>query len=249
MERNGKRVVIVGGVAAGMKAASRLRRLDPAARITVLERGEKVSYGACALPYYLQGLFPDLDEVRRTPAGALRDEAFFRKVKGVEVRTRTEALAIDRESRMVRTRNLADGSETDLPYDALVLATGNRPILPPVPGIELAGVQPLKGMEDAAAIAGGAGQREDGGHRRRRPDRPGDGRGPGAARPGGDPGGDEGPGAGQRPRFRHGRPGAPGAAPQRGATAPGRAGAAPGGRERAGAAGGHGRRPATRPTW
>jgi NADPH-dependent 2,4-dienoyl-CoA reductase/sulfur reductase-like enzyme/rhodanese-related sulfurtransferase len=152
MEETNRRVVIVGGVAAGMKAASRLRRLDPRARITVVDRGEKISYGACALPYYVEGLFADIEDVRRTPVGVVRNEGFFRKVKGFEVRTRTEALAIDRESRRLRVRSLDSGAEEDLPYDNLVLATGNRPVLPPLEGMGLDGVLPLKSMEDAARI-------------------------------------------------------------------------------------------------
>jgi len=154
MSSQPKRIVIIGGVAAGMKVAARARRLDPDARITVIERGFQVSYGACALPYYVEGLFHDLDEVRQTTNGTLRDEAFFARVKGVEVRSGCEALAIDRERREVTLRTLADGSESRLGYDALVLATGNRPIVPQLPGIGLAGVHPLKSMEDAAAIAG-----------------------------------------------------------------------------------------------
>ncbi|BCR06318.1 pyridine nucleotide-disulfide oxidoreductase [Desulfuromonas versatilis] len=152
MQDNKRRIVIVGGVAAGMKAASRLRRLDPELEITVLERGRRVSYGACALPYYIEGLFEELDEVMQTPAGVLRDAEFFRKVKGFEVRPGTEALAVDRAAKRVRIRDLASGTESVLPYDALVLATGNRPILPPLPGIDLAGVHPLKSPEDAEQL-------------------------------------------------------------------------------------------------
>lgn len=152
MNEERRRIVIVGGVAAGVKAASRLRRLDSEARIIVVDRGRQVSYGACALPYYVEGLFPDLQEVRKTPAGVVRDEGFFRKVKGFEVRTRTEALSLDRRRKIVRIRNLDGGGEEDLPYDALVLATGSRPILPPLPGIDLDGVLPLKSVEDADRI-------------------------------------------------------------------------------------------------
>ncbi len=152
MVKETRRIVIVGGVAAGMKTAARLRRLEPQAQITVVDRGEEVSYGACALPYYVEGLFTDLDEVRRTPTGILRDEAFFHRVKGVEVRTGVEAVAIDRQARTVELRTVANGRTELLPYDRLVLATGNRPILPPVPGIELAGVMALKSMKDAADI-------------------------------------------------------------------------------------------------
>ena len=152
MSQQSRRILIIGGVAAGMKAAARARRLDPSARITVIERGEHLSYGACALPYYVEGLVPELDDVRRTNNGTLRDEDFFRRVKGVEVRSRCEALAIDRDRRTVRLRDPAGGEE-DLAYDALVLATGNRPIVPPLPGVDLPGVRALKTPEDAAFLA------------------------------------------------------------------------------------------------
>jgi len=152
MVENNRRVVIIGGVAAGMKTACRLRRLDPAAKITVVDKGTNLSYGACALPYFIEGLFDDLDDVRKTPAGVIRDENFFAKVKGFDVLAATEALAIDRENREVKIKDLRNGEERSLPYDTLVMATGNRPIMPPLPGMTLNGVVPLKTMEDAALI-------------------------------------------------------------------------------------------------
>ncbi|MEJ2199571.1 MAG: FAD-dependent oxidoreductase [Desulfuromonadaceae bacterium] len=152
MNRDHRRVVVIGGVAAGMKTACRLRRLDPAARITLIDRGTELSYGACALPYYIAGTFQELDDVRKTPAGAIRDESFFAKVKGFEVHAATEAIAIDRNARQVRTRELSSGRERLLSYDTLVLATGSRPVMPPLPGMDLAGVVPLKTMRDAAHL-------------------------------------------------------------------------------------------------
>ncbi len=152
MQSETRNILIIGGVAAGMKTAARLRRLDPQARITVIERGSKLSYGACAMPYVIAGEVDELDEIRRTPNGTLRDETFFQRVKGVEVLTRCEALAIDRDTRKLRIRHLADGREQWLAYDALVLATGSLPIVPPLPGVNLAGVHPLKSMEDAEAL-------------------------------------------------------------------------------------------------
>ena len=147
-----KRILIIGGVAAGMKTAARLRRLDPASAIIVFERSEVISYGACSLPYYIGGLFEDLDEIRQTPTGALRDPEFFRTVKGVRVETGCEAIEIDRNSRRLRVRRLASGQEEWHGFDALVLATGNRPIMPPLPGIGLSGIHPLKRMTDAVAL-------------------------------------------------------------------------------------------------
>ncbi len=155
MAEQSRKIVVVGGVAAGMKVASRLRRLDPQARITVLERGPHLSYGACALPYYLEGLFDDLSDVMRTPTGVLRDRAFFERVKGVEVRSGTEVLAVDRGARVARGKDLASGALLEIPYDRLVLATGSRPVLPPVEGIGLDGVHPLKSVADAERLQSG----------------------------------------------------------------------------------------------
>jgi len=147
-----KKILIVGGVAAGMKTASRLRRIDSNAAITVFERSDVVSYGACSLPYYVEGLFEDLDEVRMTPAGTLRDTEFFRKVKGIKVETGCEAVEIDRAAKRLRVRRVTTDLDEWHDYDALVLATGNRPIIPPLPGIGLAGIHTLKTMTDAAAL-------------------------------------------------------------------------------------------------
>ncbi|MDY0190184.1 MAG: FAD-dependent oxidoreductase [Desulfuromonas sp.] len=147
-----RKIVIIGGVAAGMKTACRLRRLDADAQITVIDRTKEISYGACPLPYYIEGLFTDLDEVRKTPVGVLRDEAFFSNVKHFDTLVCTEALSIDREQRRVLVRDLASNVEQTLDYDTLVLATGNEPIMPPLPGMDLAGVLPLKTMVHAAKI-------------------------------------------------------------------------------------------------
>jgi NADPH-dependent 2,4-dienoyl-CoA reductase/sulfur reductase-like enzyme/rhodanese-related sulfurtransferase len=147
-----KRILIIGGVAAGMKTAARLRRLDAEVEIVVIERSRRFSYGACALPYFVEGLFSDLDEVRQTPAGAVRNELFFAGVKGFEVLSGCAALEIDRRRQRVLVRCLESDTEEYLGYDHLVLATGCRPLMPPVPGIELEGVFPLKTMDDAENI-------------------------------------------------------------------------------------------------
>jgi NADPH-dependent 2,4-dienoyl-CoA reductase/sulfur reductase-like enzyme/rhodanese-related sulfurtransferase len=149
---NENQIVVIGGVAAGMKTASRILRLNPAAKVIVVEKTKEVSYGACSLPYYIEGHFSDLSDVRKTPVGVLRDEKFFANCKGFEVRTLTEALGVDRGNKMVKVKNLESGQEEEIRYDKLVLATGNRPILPPVPGIDLDGVFPLKTMADAENI-------------------------------------------------------------------------------------------------
>ena len=146
------RIVIVGGVAAGPKAAAKITRLAPEADVTVVEKGVFLSYAGCGLPYYVSGVVEDQDELMSTPAGALRDEVFFLDVKHVHVHSRTMATAVDRAARRVRVRDLTTGEERDLPYDRLILATGAEPIMPPVPGIDLENVVGLHGLEDGERL-------------------------------------------------------------------------------------------------
>ncbi len=135
----GKKVVIIGGVAAGMKTASRLRRRDNDAEIIVLERGSEVSYGACGFPYYISGDVKNFCCFTDSAQG-VRDAAFFREVKGVEVLVRHEATAINRDEHTVTYLNRDTGETKVLPYDKLVLATGSTPVKLPIPGADLTGV-------------------------------------------------------------------------------------------------------------
>jgi NADPH-dependent 2,4-dienoyl-CoA reductase/sulfur reductase-like enzyme/rhodanese-related sulfurtransferase len=122
--------VIVGGVAGGMSAATRLRRLDEHARIVVLERGPDVSFANCGLPYHVGGVIEDRASlVLQTPASL---GARF----GLDVRVNTEALAIDRAAQAVSIRDLITGEEERIAYSALVLSPGASPVRIPIPGIE-----------------------------------------------------------------------------------------------------------------
>lgn len=148
-----KRIVIIGGMATGPKAAARARRLDAGAEITIVEKGTVVSFGTCGLPYYLSGLIGDLDELRRTPAGLRRDEDYFWRQKRIRVLTRTLALEIQREKKRVALFHLDTGEKSFLPYDQLVLAVGAEPVIPPLAGRELEGVFTLTHPDEAQAIA------------------------------------------------------------------------------------------------
>ncbi len=147
-----RRVVVIGGVAAGSKAAARVMRLDPDAHVTVLERGRFLSYAGCGLPYYISGTVRDQAALLSSPLGDVRDSAFFHNLKNVTTLDRVEATRIDRERKVVTARNLVDNAEMELPYDRLVLATGARAVKPPVPGVDLDGIYTLHGVEDAEAI-------------------------------------------------------------------------------------------------
>ena len=123
-----RNIVIIGGVAAGLKSAAKVRRGDPRAKITVIERGDIVSYGACGMPYVVSGNVASIDHLMMTPNGSIRNPSFFKATKNLDVLTKTEALRIDRLAKTVRIKNLADGEEKDIPYDKLVIATGSTPV-------------------------------------------------------------------------------------------------------------------------
>ncbi|MGH3145050.1 MAG: FAD-dependent oxidoreductase [Rubrobacter sp.] len=136
------RLVIVGGVAAGTKAASRARRVDPEMEITVYQEEPEPSISECGLPYLLSGVVGEREElVARTP------EEFAKQDIEVLVRHRVER--IDAAEKKVSVRDLATGEWFEDTYDRLVIATGARAVLPPIPGAALEGVFKLRFLTDA----------------------------------------------------------------------------------------------------
>jgi len=146
------KIVIVGGVAAGPKTASKIIRLNPEADVTIVEKDKYLSYAGCGLPYYISGEVKEQKELMCTPVGVVRDPIFFQKVKNVHVLTETEAVEIDRKAKRVRIQKLENQQEEWLDYDKLVLATGALPVIPPIPGVELKNVFTLHGVQDAESI-------------------------------------------------------------------------------------------------
>lgn len=146
------RIVVIGGVACGPKAAARARRLDPTADITIIERGDLLSYAGCGMPYYIQGEIETADELMSTPAGVLRDAAFFKNVKAIHCMGRTLAERIDRKRKAVEVVSLESGEKSAVPYDKLVLATGADAFVPPFPGADLKNVFRLNHPYDAEGI-------------------------------------------------------------------------------------------------
>ena len=139
-----KRIVVIGGVAGGMSAATRLRRLDADAEIIVLEKSGYVSYANCGLPYYVGGVIEEeSDLLLQTPASL---HARFR----LDVRVLTEALSIDPAKKEVQVQSIESGNKYSLAYDKLVLSPGASPIVPPIPGVERA--LTLRTVEDVERI-------------------------------------------------------------------------------------------------
>jgi NADPH-dependent 2,4-dienoyl-CoA reductase/sulfur reductase-like enzyme/rhodanese-related sulfurtransferase len=148
----GKKIVIVGGVAAGPKAACRLKRIMPDAEVTVIDQDNLISYGGCGIPYYVSGDVADEKELRSTSFHMVRDEYFFEKAKGVKTLTSTRALAIDRKNKTVQLEDLKTGERSEIPYDTLMLATGSEPVTPPIPGNDAKGVFTVSDLHKAIAI-------------------------------------------------------------------------------------------------
>ncbi|MDD4058488.1 MAG: FAD-dependent oxidoreductase [Bacteroidales bacterium] len=144
-----KRIVVIGGSAAGPKAASRARRLDENAQITLIQKSADLSMASCGYPYYVGGFFDDRDQLLCSPAGVVRDSRFFWNAKKIETMVRTEVVSVDTKRKEVSFVNLVTGEKGSLPYDKLIIATGAVPRKPPVPGVDLDGISTLQSMQDA----------------------------------------------------------------------------------------------------
>lgn len=140
------RLVVVGGVAGGMSAAARARRLDETAEIVVLERGPYPSFANCGLPYYVGGEIADADRLLvQTPAS-------LREALALDVRPGHEAVGLDAVARTVTVRS--SGWTYQMGYDALVLAPGATAVRPPIPGLDSPRVHTLRTVDDALALRG-----------------------------------------------------------------------------------------------
>jgi NADPH-dependent 2,4-dienoyl-CoA reductase/sulfur reductase-like enzyme/rhodanese-related sulfurtransferase len=149
-----QKIVVIGGSAAGPKAAARARRLDAEAEVTLLQKAPELSMASCGYPYYIGGDFDERDSLLATPTGVVRDPAFFAAAKGVNAKVNTEVTAINREERTVSSIDLGSGEKSTVPYDKLILCTGATPRRPPIPGIDLDGVCSLSEMRDADRLRG-----------------------------------------------------------------------------------------------
>ncbi|UJX39200.1 FAD-dependent oxidoreductase [Desulfovibrio sp. JY] len=147
-----QQVVIIGAVALGPKAACRFKRLSPDSKVIMLDRGKRISYGGCGIPYYVSGEVSEVSALQATAFHMVRTPEFFSEVKDVEARPETEVTAIDRKAKTVTARHLPTGKEEAIPYDKLVIATGSSTRKLPIPGLDLPGVHAVNNLDAAEAI-------------------------------------------------------------------------------------------------
>ncbi|OGJ85927.1 MAG: CoA-disulfide reductase [Candidatus Raymondbacteria bacterium RifOxyC12_full_50_8] len=141
-----KKIVIIGGVAGGASAASRLRRNDEHADIVILERGPYISFANCGLPYYIGGVIQERDALLvQTPEG-------FKNRFNIDVRVNTEVVAIDRTKKEIAIKNRLTSETATMGYDTLILSPGAYPVKPLIPGIESSRIFTLKTIPDMDAI-------------------------------------------------------------------------------------------------
>jgi len=148
------KIVVIGGVAAGMSAAARARRLDEHAEIVVLERSQYVSFANCGLPYHIGSAIKERDDL------LLQTPQSLKASLNLDVRTGHEVTTIDRTQKSVRIRDLTNGREYTEAYDKLVLAPGALPLRPALPGLDHPKIFVLRNIADMdqikAIVDGGA---------------------------------------------------------------------------------------------
>lgn len=146
MTNNDRHIVIVGGVAGGASAATRARRMNGRARITIFEKDSHASFANCGLPYYIGGEIEERDSLLVAKPELLRGRF------NLDLRTRHEVLSIDRASKRIRVLNRDTQTTFDQPYDKLILAPGASPIVPPMNGADARNVFTLRNLEDTDRI-------------------------------------------------------------------------------------------------
>jgi CoA-dependent NAD(P)H sulfur oxidoreductase len=141
-----ERLVVIGGNAAGLSAASYAKRRKPDMEALIFEKSPYASYGSCGLPYYIEGLVKDPMELIAVPINVLRDK------RGLDVRVLHEVIGLNTEKKQARVKDLKDNKEFEVFYDWLVISTGASPIKPPFSGIDINGVFTLRTIEDGMRI-------------------------------------------------------------------------------------------------
>ncbi len=143
------RIIVIGGSAAGPKAAAKARRMDENAEIILFQKGPDLSMASCGYPYFVGGFFDDRNKLLCTPTGIVRDPKFYWNAKGIVAKVNTEVTKIDRKGKKVEFTDLVSGQKGEQAYDKIIIATGAIANMPPVPGTNLNGITTLLSMQDA----------------------------------------------------------------------------------------------------
>ncbi|MFW5656839.1 MAG: FAD-dependent oxidoreductase [Bacteroidota bacterium] len=144
-----KKIVVIGGSAAGPKAAARARRMDEHAEVIMFQKGYDLSMASCGYPYYVGGFFDDRNKLLCTPTGVIRDPKFYWNAKGIVAHINTEVSKISPDKKSIEYINHETGATGTQEYDKLIIATGATANKPPVPGIQLEGITTLQTLQDA----------------------------------------------------------------------------------------------------
>lgn len=146
MTNESKHLIIIGGVAAGMKAAAKARRESATIRITVLTDEEYISYASCGMPYFIGDVIKDSQKL------IIREPNYFKNMHAIDVLTRYQVTEIDSKSKQVKAKDIKTGLDHKFHYDKLIIATGAQPVIPPLPGISLNNIFTLRTIPDARGI-------------------------------------------------------------------------------------------------
>ena len=140
-----KKVLVIGGGAAGMAAASKAKRSKPDLEVTVVEKSAFVSYAPCGIPYFLSGEVKSKDDL------VYYKPEYFREKRGIDVRTRTTVERVDIDGKIAEIKQ-QDGRSSEIEFDTLVIATGAKPIVPPIEGVDLERIYTVRLIEDGLAL-------------------------------------------------------------------------------------------------
>ncbi len=141
-----EKLIVIGGTAAGLSAASKAKRVKPEMEIEVFEKSGYISYGACGLPYFVGDMIAEPDDLVSLTVDQMSNK------RGIPTHIHTEVTRIDRAAKTVAVKNLDSGEESVHAYDKLVIATGARPIRPELPGVDAADVYYLRTVEDGIRL-------------------------------------------------------------------------------------------------
>jgi NADPH-dependent 2,4-dienoyl-CoA reductase/sulfur reductase-like enzyme len=144
-----KKIIIIGGSAAGPKAAAKARRMDESAEITMFQKGPDLSMASCGYPYFVGGFFDDRNKLLCTPTGVVRDPKFYWNAKGISAKVNTEVTKIDTANKKIEFLDLLSNEKGSQEYDKLIITTGATANMPPIPGTDFEGITTLQSMQDA----------------------------------------------------------------------------------------------------